>query len=477
MRNFSIGFLILLLLPTGTRAQEDSSVLSEAEFLAAVLQNHPLSQSADLLNDQARAYLRKARGQFDPKFSANYYAKDYEGKNYYTLPQAEMLFPTLVGADVRMGWVDSRGDYLNPERTYPSDGQVYIGATLPVGRGLFTDERRNHLQKARIYQDLNENERIKALNDLLLDASAAYWKWYKAERSLDIAQQARELTAFRYDQTVESYRQGDLAAVDTLEALIQLQNREIALRESRQEQVNALWYASQFLWDAEQQPLFIRPGSLPEFDSLQFVANFEELSDSTISWHDSLQNHPVLQAASLKIDQIEADIRYWKEQLKPQLDLSYTAIAGRSELRNSGAASFEPANNHILGFKASMPLFITKERGSLQLSKIEQQQMQLDLLTKRQKIYNSIISEVLALDYRKEMLELLGKNTNDYFRLLEAENIKFRTGESSLFLINSRENKYVESLKKLAAMEAESMYQIRLLYWWLGRSYSNATGG
>lgn len=465
---------IFLLSVVHAHGQKDSLQLSEDEFLSGVLLNHPLSKSAELLNDQAAAYLRKARGQFDPKLGVNYFSKNYEDKNYYTLPQAELLLPTWIGADLRMGWVDGSGDYLNPQYTYPTDGQIYIGATLPVGKGLFMDERRNHLQKARIYRDLNENERIRALNDLLLDASSAYWKWYKAQRSLEIAEQALELTRVRYNQTRESYRQGDKAAVDTLEALIQLQNREIALRESQQEQVNALWYASQFLWDQEQKPLFIKPETRPAFDSLNFEIAYVELSDSNVRWQDSLDNHPVLQAASLIIDQVEVDIRYWKEQLKPQLDLSYNAIAGRADFRSQGTGSFEPANNHIIGLKASMPLFIRKERGSLQLSRIEQEQMQLDLLVKRQKIYNSILSEVIALDYRAEMLDLLGKNARDYFRLLKAENIKFQTGESSLFLVNSRENKYVESQKKLAAMEAESMYQIRLLYWWLGRSYSKA---
>jgi outer membrane protein TolC len=467
-----IGFLLLW--AANAHSRNDSLRLSEEAFLNDVLLNHPLAKSAELLNDQAAAYLRKARGQFDPKIGVQYYAKDYDNKNYYSLPQAELLIPTLIGADIRMGWVDGNGDYLNPQNNFPNQGQVYAGASIPIGKGLFTDERRNHLQKARIYRDLNENERIRALNDLLLDASAAYWKWYKAYRSLAIAEQALGLTRVRYQQTLESYVQGDKAAVDTLEALIQLQNREIALKESQQEEVNALWYASQFLWTNEQKPLFIRPESRPIFDSTAFLTAFFELTDSSRSWHDSLDQHPVLQAASLKIDQVEADIRYWREQLKPQLDLSYTAISGRSDFSAQGFGSFEPANNHIIGFKASMPLFIRKERGSLQLSKIEQEQMELDLLVKRQKIYNSILSEVIALEYRNDMLRLLGKNARDYFRLLEAENIKFQTGESSLFLVNSRENKYVESQKKLVAMEAESMYQMRLLYWWLGKSYQNS---
>lgn len=469
MRRLLIYLFLFLPAFTGVMAQSDTLALAEKTFLFQVLRNHPLALSAELLDDQASAYLRKARGAFDPKLSASGYSKDYEGKHYYSLPQAALSIPTRIGADIKAGWMDSRGFYVNPERTYPLEGQMYFGADLPVGRGLFMDERRNHLQKAKIYRELNEFERLRALNDLILDAGAAYWKWYKAWQSLKIAERALVLTRLRYEQTRESFIQGDQAAIDTLEALIQLQNREITLRESRQDQILATWYASQFLWNDEQQPVFIAETTIPLFDSTEMLRHYNYLSDSSIRWYDSLLQHPVIRASELKIDQVEADIRYWKEQLKPQFDLSYSAIAGRNEFRQTGLGSFDVANNHIIGFKASAPLFIRKERGSLQLSKIEQEQMELELLTKRQKIYNTVLSEALAIQFVYEQLVLLRKNAEDYRLLLDAENVKFQTGESSLFIVNARENSYVASLKKVVEMESELMFQLRNLYWWLGK--------
>lgn len=473
MRRILTYLILTFCTSAGVFSQNDSMILSENNFLFQVLRFHPLAISAELLNDQATAYLRKARGAFDPKLSASGYSKDFEGKHYYSLPQASLSIPTRIGADIKTGWMDSRGIYVNPERNYPLEGQMYIGADIPIGRGLFADERRNHLQKAKIYRELNEFERLRALNDLVLDASAAYWKWYKADQSLRIAERALSLTSLRYQQTKESFLQGDLAAVDTLEARIQLQNREITLRESQQDHILAVWYASQFLWNDRQEPMFIAETTRPEFDSVNMNTHYRYLGDSSIRWYDSLLQHPVIRASELKIDQVEADIRYWKEQLKPQFDLSYMAIAGRNEFRQNGLTSFDVANNHIIGFKASAPLFIRKERGSLQLSRIEQEQMELDLLNKRQKIYNTVLSEALAIRFSYEQLELIRKNAEDYRLLLEAENVKFRTGESSLFLVNTRENSYVASLKKVAEMESEMMFQLRNLYWWLGKGASN----
>ena len=42
---------------------------------------------------------------------------------------------------------------------------------------------------------------------------------------------------------------------------------------------------------------------------------------------------------------------------------------------------------------------------------------------------------------------------NDYFRLLKAEERKFTLGESSIFLVNSRESKLIDSRLKAIDLE------------------------
>ena len=45
----------------------------------------------------------------------------------------------------------------------------------------------------------------------------------------------------------------------------------------------------------------------------------------------------------------------------------------------------------------------------------------------------------------------------NYKRLLKAEEIKFSNGESSLFLINSRENKLLETQEKFLELKAKTI--------------------
>jgi outer membrane protein TolC len=48
----------------------------------------------------------------------------------------------------------------------------------------------------------------------------------------------------------------------------------------------------------------------------------------------------------------------------------------------------------------------------------------------------------------KQSLDLLAVTNDNYKRMLDAEQAKFNAGESSLFIVNSRELKWIESREK-----------------------------
>jgi len=53
-----------------------------------------------------------------------------------------------------------------------------------------------------------------------------------------------------------------------------------------------------------------------------------------------------------------------------------------------------------------------------------------------------------VLNYRQQ-IAIANQNINNYQRLLQGEEAKYGNGESSLFLINSRENKLIEAQQKV----------------------------
>ena len=70
-------------------------------------------------------------------------------------------------------------------------------------------------------------------------------------------------------------------------------------------------------------------------------------------------------------------------------------------------------------------------------------------LSNKIKSYNN---ELIALE---QQIQLFNKVVLNYLNLLEAEKQKFLMGESSIFLINSREATYVQSAIKLIELHVK----------------------
>ena len=105
--------------------------------------------------------LRSSRGNFDPEIFHQINSKQYDGDLYYDLANGGLRIPTWFGIDVEGGLQQNEGNYINPENFLPDDGLWYAGLTIPVGRGLFIDERKGRSQEgedlSRNYQRLNSS--------------------------------------------------------------------------------------------------------------------------------------------------------------------------------------------------------------------------------------------------------------------------------------------------------------------------------
>jgi outer membrane protein TolC len=77
--------------------------------------------------------------------------------------------------------------------------------------------------------------------------------------------------------------------------------------------------------------------------------------------------------------------------------------------------------------------------------------------------YNSQIENL------KDQIQLSEGNIGNYETLLNAERQKFDIGESSLFLVNSRENKLINAQLKLIELKAKLETSLVALDWSLGR--------
>ncbi|WP_420845234.1 TolC family protein [Maribacter litopenaei] len=111
------------------------------------------------------------------------------------------------------------------------------------------------------------------------------------------------------------------------------------------------------------------------------------------------------------------------------------------------------------GVTFQLPLFLRKERGDLKLAKIKLMDAQLELDNAEVAIQNKVTAIYNELDSFENQNRLIGDIVDSYERMLTAEERKFSFGESSLFLINSRESKLIDAVLKQNAIRTSTLRQ------------------
>ena len=461
------GFLL------GAQTIDSTKVFTEQSYLDWVKQYHPIIQRANLLTPIADAYRLKARGGFDPKVEGNIQKKSFDGKNYFTIGETGLKIPTWLGAEVKVGYNWANGIFLNPEENLPSSGQAFVGVTWALGKGLIIDERRAAIQKADLIASTNDATQMEMINNLLLEAGKAYWKWVKSYNEVRIYQQALDLSNVRLRGIRSSFLQGDKPAIDTLESLIQVQNRTMALQEVMVDYDNQSRMLSNFLWYENELPVeisdLLRPPFYEEINLLENDINIEHLINNLSD------NHPTLLQYQFKLAQLTIDRQLKKEQLKPKVDLELNLLADGFNFVNE-PEDFENSSLHSLltenykaGVYVSMPIFNRKAKGDLELVDLKVVDTNYQLRQKVQELKNKIINYQSLLLNSKQQVNINQSVVTNYESLLSAENEKFRFGESSIFLLNSREQKLISAQLKLVKLITVYRANRLALVWATGR--------
>ena len=442
---FILIFLLFIRAQTGI-GQEDTSYVSFNMFMSIVKSNHPISKQGDLLLESGDANLRKAKGSFDPVLKSNYDKKQFDGKNYYQINSNSLQIPTPLGVEVKAGYDNTSGVFLNPENSLPANGLAYAGIAVPIGKGLLFDERRQAVKQAKVFERSTVLGRTLLLNQLIFDASKAYWDWYSAWNTYEIFDESVQLAEFRFRGVRESYIQGDVPAIDTLEAFILVQNRQLSRNSALIKMQNARIEASNFLWSEDNQPLQLVENSTPvEHEDVKIENPIDDNLLASLMLEID-QQHPKLQLYYNKLENLDFERRMKVEKVKPKLNLNYNILnqpVGGNPVENLSS------NNYKWGFEFSMPILLRKGRGDLQLTKIKMDQTDLNKQQESLSIKNKIKAYEFEIDNLFTQITLFRNAVNNYQTLLNGEKRKFEEGESSLFLVNSRENSLINAEVKL----------------------------
>lgn len=468
MKQLTTYLLVLLVVWAGQHAKGQEKVFPFVDYINYVKTNHPISAQAEITARIGELFVLESRGAFDPELYTDLGQKEFEGSRYYRIFDGGIRIPTWYGIEFYSGIEQANGDYLSAQYTLPDNGLTYSGVSLKLGKGLIMDQRRAMLKTAQLGQISTEQERKIILNNLLLDASKAYFQWQLAAITKEIQLEGLELAQVRLQAVKQNALLGDIPYIDTLEASIQLQNRQMLLAEAELAELNTKAFVSTFLWANYVVPVELAESIAPQKD---FDYPLNIFSDYLRNEIDSLiPNHPEAIMANLKVEEYDIQRKLKLESMKPELNVKYNLL---NEPFVENFASNYTLDDYNWGLEFKMPIFLRSGRGALQIAKLKLQDAALDYSFKLQHLNVKSQQAVNEFQTTSNQLSIYTKTVVDLSQLQTGEQRKFDNGESSLFLVNSRESSYINGRIKLAELEIKNIFALLKISHSLGNLYDD----
>lgn len=438
--NFILFLTLLLLLSVQGTGQ--TVTLSYQDFLRHVEESHPSSIRSENLQRFGEAQLRSAQGNFDPQVSGSYDQKFFKGIDYYTYSEAEVKQQLFTSQYLKAGWEYGSGNFLDPERTTATYGLPFLGLEVGLLQGMMIDKNRAEVMKARAYVDYYSAERNSVLNKLFFEASGNYFEWVFHNRKLSLTRFFLELADQRLKGIEALANIGERAAMDTVEAAIFLQTRQLDYQNAQidiQKSVNEL---SSFNWIGDQpSPVLAEYQPSDSLDSYYNKVK-QNLAGMLL---DSMDNPMVNKLSSFQ-KVLDVEVRLSKEYIKPKLNVNYNLLSTDATLFSNTLTT----NNYKWGVNFSVPLYLRKSRNDFKLAKLNSRNNNLELNTLKNELYYKVQAIVASIRLLDEQIINADRSARYSKNLVEAERLKFINGESSLFLLNARESKWLETELKLA---------------------------
>jgi outer membrane protein TolC len=438
MKKLKSFLIIFVLFATSVDAQE----LTLTEYLNWVLEEHPLAEKARLNPQMRNSQYLQVKGLFDPLLESKFKNKFFNGTEYYSTSETTLSYNTPYAIGLVGHFDVNTGSYVNPADFTSNAGLLALGVSVPLLKGLVIDERRMAKKRAEILVEAGNLEQQLAINELLAQSVQLYADWYFTVQKNIVLDSLVKTSERRFIAVRARYRGGDRSAMDTLEAYVQNQNRILQFQESNLDVIKARIALVAFLENVDENRVAILNETvIPSSNFKNEMAPFRSATNLFVQ----LDNHPELALYANKGESLRIEEKWKAEKLKPKLNLEYHFL---NKDFSEGLPSYFSTNNYRWGAEFSMPLLLREARGDLKIQRIKIQENDLNIEWKRNQLEQKTLALDVAYSNVTSQLQLANSNVDIYKILLQAENTRLFNGESTLFIVNQRENIYFESAIK-----------------------------
>jgi outer membrane protein len=457
--------------------------MSLAECLTEAIQHNFDVRVARYAPELSRYDLKLAYAGYDPSFnfSGTHSRNDAGGllgTNSFggvSVSDANSFRSGLGGLTPWGMSYDVSGNVANSYGTFgeTSGGAAGVNLTQPLLKNFLTDNTRTTIAVAKNRLKFSEQTLRQQFIGTVTDVENAYYELIYARENFAVQQQALALAQTLYDQDKKRVELGSMAPLDVQQDEAQVASKRADL------------IAAQFnLARAENALKNLITDNYPQWHDVELVPS-ESLTAAAqplevqASWARGLAQRPDLIEAKLNVEQQGIQLRYLRNQVYPQLDLtaSYGVNGAGREFQNAlGQQQTGSRPFYTYGAQFSIPLGNAAARNSLKSGRVTQQQLLLALKKLEQSVMVDIDNAVKSARASWEGAEA-SKQARIYAEAaLDAEQKKYAVGKSTTFTVLQLQNNlttarsqeiralanYQESLTSLAAQEGSTLERRKL---------------
>lgn len=437
-------FLVWMALAVTASAQ----VLPWNEFLAMALDRSGEVRIAEAKVREAQAKRMAAFAAFEPRLDLASEGKDYGNDLQYRLDRAEARVGLPGGIDLVGGAAQATGAFINPERKTPVEGLVNLGISAPLGGALIFSDRQYAWNAASRDLEVEQAKRDRVERKLRLEAVKVYTFWQAQVEVQSAVDEAVAVAEERLRLVREAFRLGERSEMDTLEAYLSWVDRRTDASKQQSFSAAARANVERMLRgadDVEADLSGVQPDSRPVLLGNSALSSVEP---------QSLNGVPELAMVSSVLRRERLAVTTAWAQWLPAPYVDYRMLQWGGSTWNPEAVQWKVG--------LALPLFNQKARADLAGAQARLRAAEANAASVQnevQVLQRQLAQQVAALD--SELKALLGAEAASY-ALLQQERRRFTLGESTMFILASRETKYLEAVQKrtmasakLQSLEAE----------------------
>ena len=320
-----------------------------------------------------------------------------------------------------------------------SSGRVGVNGRQPLLKNFWIDGTRLLISAAKNNLKLSEQGLRQQLITTVTAVENAYYGLIYARENLKVQQQALALAE---KQLADDKSRVNIGTVAAAGGTIEQDEAQVA-------QNHANLIAAQFTLATDENALknLITDNYREWHDTaIEPAATLEavrQLFDVQDSWGKGMTLRPDLAQAKVNVEQQGIQLKYDRNQLFPQLDLTGSyGYNGAGREFNEALGQYATANRpyYTYGAEFSIPLSSTKARNSIKANKAAEQQLLLKLKQLEQNVMVQIDNGVKQAQAAWESVDATQKARTYAEAALKAEQGKYAVGKSTTFTVLQLQN-------------------------------------